>query len=337
MEKYSSYTFSDFIDDDLFINWVKYGVDVNGRWQEWLNTQPRNLSEYTEARTYVLTIISGDVIKDDAQNQQLVWERVEQSITGTEQRQGTIRRLRVWSSIAATTMGLLLGGWWYYNSKVEIATGFGEHRTVILPDNSVVSLNANSQIKYYRAWSWHAVREVWLKGEALFDVKHLNQQPADVKRGEQFVAHAADLNVQVLGTRFNIKYRRDRVLIALLRGKISVSKNGKGSVPYLMQPGAAVEYDNGQLKKQLISSLHDKPLAWTEHKMMASGITVAAIIENFEDTYGNRIVVDNPTLLNKQIDGTISVRTRESTLYMLANLLNATVQERDGVYYLKSK
>jgi transmembrane sensor len=337
MEKYSLYAVSDFVSDDLFINWVKYGVDVDGRWQEWLDTRPLNLAEYNEARGYILTVLSAETIVDDAHYQQLVWENIEQGIAGNERRMGKIRSLRVWSSVAATTIGLLITGWWFYNSKVEIVTGYGEHRTVTLPDHSEINLNANSQISYYRAWSWHAMREVWLTGEALFNVTHLNRQPDAVKRGDQFVAHAGDLNVQVLGTKFNIKYRRHNVLVALMRGKISVSKAGSGAVPYVVEPGLAVEYKDGQLTKRLISGLHDKPLAWTEHKMMASGITVAAIIENFEDTYGNRIVIDNPALLNKQIDGTISVRTRESTLYMLANLLNATVQESDGVYYLKSK
>lgn len=337
MKKYSSYTFSDFINDDLFIIWVKYGVDTDGRWQEWLNAKPGNLPEYNEARAYVIAILSTNTIKDDQHNQQLVWAAIEQGIAGNERRDSKIRRLRVWSSVAATTVGLLMFSWWYYNSKIEVATGFGEYRAVTLPDNSVINLNANSQLSYYRAWQWHAMREVWLKGEALFDVKHLNRQPDKVKSKEQFIAHAGAINVQVLGTRFNIKYRRDRVLVALLRGKISVSKANATAVPYVLEPGAAIEYKAGQVKQKAISSLHDKPLAWTERKMMASGMTVAAIIENFEDTYGNRIVVDSPALLNKQIDGTISVRTRESTIYMLANLLNATVQERNNVYYLTSK
>ncbi len=337
MEKYSLYAFSDFINDDLFIDWVKRDVDVNGRWQEWLASNPLNIAEYIEARAYVLTVLSVDIIKDDIQHQQLIWQNIEQGIARHDSRYGMVRRLRIWSSVAATTIGLLIGSWWYYYSKVEVTTGYGEHRAVTLPDNSVVNLNANSQLSYYRAWNWHVMREVWLKGEALFDVQHLNRQPDRVKDTERFIAHAGNLNVKVLGTKFNIKYRHDNVLVALIKGKVSVSKAGDQTMLYILEPGSAVEYKDGQVKQQLISSLHDRPLAWTEHKMMANGMTVGSIIENFEDTYGNRIVVDDRALLNKQIDGTISVRTRESTIYMLANLLNATVQERDGVYYLKSK
>ncbi|MDT3403595.1 FecR family protein [Mucilaginibacter terrae] len=337
MAKFDSYQFEDFLNDDSFITWLKYGTDVNGYWQEWLNAQPLNLNVYNEARAYLLTVLSTDVIIDDPQHQQQVWDRVEKGIIGHERKRATIKQLRIWSSAAAATICVFLGGLWYYNSKVEITTGYGEHRNVTLPDNSLVKLNANSKVSYYRAWHWHKLREVWLQGEALFDVKHLNKQPGDVKPNEQFVTHAGDVNVQVLGTLFNVKSRRNNVVVALIKGKIKVSGTQPGSHSYIMNSGQAIDYQKNDVNLRLVNSLNNKPLAWTEHKMMASGMSVGAIIENFEDTYGNRIVVDSPALLNKQIDGTISVRTRESTLYMLANLLNATVQERDGVYYLKSK
>ncbi len=335
--KFDSFKFEDFLNNDSFISWVKHGVDVNGYWQEWLDTRPLNLDDYNEARIYLLTVLSADVIKDDAQHQHQVWNNVESRITSHERKRATVRRLQIWSSAAAATLCIFVGGLWYYTSKIDISTGYGEQRSVILPDHSLVTLNANSTISYYRAWRWHKLREVWLKGEALFDVKHLNEQPDNVKLSERFTAHAGNVNVQVLGTLFNVKSRRSHILVALIKGKIKVSSSEPGSRSYIMKPGQAFDQQSDKISVRSVNKLNNKPLAWTEHKMMASGMSVEAIIENFEDTYGNRIVIDDPALLNKQIDGTISVRTRESTLYMLANLLNATVQERDGVYYLRSK
>jgi ferric-dicitrate binding protein FerR (iron transport regulator) len=337
MEKYNSYSFSDFLDDDSFVSFIKNGQEEQKIWQQWLDTLPPNLETYYNARNYLLTILSANEVADTAGSQDEVWGRIQQSILQKERHQARVRSLRLWSTSAAAALLLLFTGLWYYRSQITITTGSGQQLTVTLPDQSVVQLNANSSLTYYRAWAWHAAREVWLNGEGFFRVTHLNHKPDQVKMGEQFFAHAGDVRVQVLGTEFNVKNRRSQVMVSLISGKISVQSKFRGSRQLIINPGNAVEYSHGELRQLPIKSMKNKPLAWTTHKMIVSGMTVSDIIENYEDTYGGHIILDNPLLNSKRIDGTISLLNREGTLYMLANLLNATVEQRDGdTYYLKS-
>lgn len=338
MEKYNAYTFSDFVNDDDFIRLVKYASPEDAaQWQSWLKTQPENENAYQEARAYVLTVLSVKPITDQESGKSRLWESIDSEITSIDKRSAKVRQIRIWSAAVAAALCLFITGEWYYHSRIDVITGYGEQISVTLPDQSVIKLNANSRLSYYRAWTWHTDREVWLKGEALFEVKHLNTHPEKINRGDRFIAHADQVNVEVLGTMFNIRDRRNEVLVSLLKGSVSATSLIAKKAPLVMKSGDAARFINANVSLIPVSRLDNKPDAWTGHQMELSGMTVAGIIANYEDTYGGRIVVDNPKLLKKRIEGTISLQTPEETLYMLANLLNATVEQRDNIYYMKSK
>lgn len=338
MEKFNNYQFSDFLNDDSFIRLVKYNLkEEREKWLNWVSSKPANLQAYEDAYAYLVTVYSAVTVEDDSANKQQVWNNIEQGIVQQETRYRKIRRLKVLGYSVAASLFFALCGAWFYESKIIITTTYGQQLSVVLPDHSTIKLNANSELSYYRAWNWHKDREVWLKGEALFEVKHVNQNPQQIKNGERFFAHAGTLRVEVLGTTFNVKYRRNAVQVALIKGKIGLQQAGLTTKPLLLNTGEAVEYNNNRFNKIRVIDLTNKPLAWQERRMVVSGMTVGGIIENYEDTYGGRIVLDNEALRSKEIDGTISLQTRESTLYMLANILNATVEKQGDNFYLKSK
>ena len=106
------------------------------------------------------------------------------------------------SKIAAILIvGLLLGLSVQYFKKTEpvyftsIAPK-GSVSQMVLPDNTIVYLNAGSQLKY-TVESLKGKREVFLDGEAWFDVTKNEKKP--------FVVHTPFYDVHVLGTQFNVK------------------------------------------------------------------------------------------------------------------------------------
>jgi transmembrane sensor len=102
----------------------------------------------------------------------------------------------------------------------NITTGKGEIKQVILPDSSVVMLNANSSITYQSDFAKH--RQLKLSGEALFTVTHDKEHP--------FTVHTPDsVATTVLGTQFNINCYAggEDVHIAVISGRVRVSKAGK--------------------------------------------------------------------------------------------------------------
>ena len=96
----------------------------------------------------------------------------------------------------------------------------GQTGWVQLPDGSKVWLNAESTLQYPSSFSGKE-RMVELSGEALFEVVQNASVPFRVKSG--------DIQVQVLGTRFNMKtYTDDRVRkISLLDGSVNVVRGGE--------------------------------------------------------------------------------------------------------------
>ncbi len=243
----------------------------------------------------------------------------------------------MFTAAAVACIGIVSAAYWYYGSRVSVTTGYAEQKQVVLPDHSTVTLNANSSLTWYRAWSWRHTREVWLKGEGLFRVDHGGGKETGLAPAERFTAYAGDVSVAVLGTTFNIKDRRGQVVVSLLDGKISVTGHGRPGGALILNPGDVVRADDTAIRVGRIVKLTNQPQAWVNHKIMANGMTVRDIIDNYEDVYGYRIILGDPGQADKKIDGTLSLETEEGVLYMLANILNANIHREGKTIYLRPK
>jgi ferric-dicitrate binding protein FerR (iron transport regulator) len=331
LEKYDRYSFGDFLEDDDLRAFVRSGEPAAAAaWEAWLRTDPPNRTAYVEAVEYLRTLYSIRRLTPTETYSRDLWTDIGMGITRATRQKTKIRVLRVGVWAAAASVILAIVGAWYWQSLVTIRTGNAGWRTVVLPDQSVVTLNANSTLSYHRAWRWRGDRAVWLDGEALFKVRHFNHDTADVRPGERFTAHAGNVSVEVLGTTFTIRDRRDHVSVALLDGSIRV----RGLV---LRPGESVDIKGDSTRVSPVAGLDNPPQAWTGHVMVARGMTVQEIMEEYEDTYGYHLVLDNPALAAKRIDGTLSLDTEDNVLYMLANILNCNIDKQGRVIYLRSK
>lgn len=103
----------------------------------------------------------------------------------------------------------------------EVVTNGGSKSTIHLPDGSSVILNTGSKLSYNKDFGV-GTREIYLSGEAFFDIAKNEKVPLTV--------HAGDVDINVKGTIFNVKaYQEDSIVEAsLIRGAIEVfSKNDK--------------------------------------------------------------------------------------------------------------
>lgn len=116
-----------------------------------------------------------------------------------------------------------------HKNRSEISTRAGSHSKIVLPDGSIVWLNAGSKIEYDRNFD-HEIREVSLNGEAYFDVVKDSSRP--------FIVHTHKLNIRVLGTAFNVKsYLEDNLTeTSLIHGSIEVTMNNKTGEKIVMKP-----------------------------------------------------------------------------------------------------
>ncbi len=115
----------------------------------------------------------------------------------------------------------------------RVETGKSERTKVILPDSTVVWLNACSSISYDQDFG-NETRKVDLKGEAFFEVRH--------NTGKPFLVHADDLTYRVTGTSFNVySFDNDNIAsLVLVEGSVLLEY---GDYVTKIAPGELVEFD----------------------------------------------------------------------------------------------
>lgn len=121
-----------------------------------------------------------------------------------------------------------------------IHTKNGKQLSLTLEDGTLVHLNAASKLTYPDKFST-SKREVWLVGEAYFDVAGNADKP--------FIIHTPRLSINVLGTAFNVKaYPHDPVFeTTLLRGAIEIVLNDEPTKKILLKPNEKFTFENSQI------------------------------------------------------------------------------------------
>lgn len=117
----------------------------------------------------------------------------------------------------------------HVNNWVTKQNPNGAKSSIKLSDGSHVILNAGSKLEFPKEFSGNT-REVYLYGEAFFDVARNPQVP--------FIIHAGKMNIKVLGTEFNVKsYPGDSISeTTLIRGLVEVTINGRPSDKIILRP-----------------------------------------------------------------------------------------------------
>ena len=97
----------------------------------------------------------------------------------------------------------------------EVHVKNGEHKRIILPDGTSVTLNAGSYLRYPREFITD-VRRIEMNGEAFFEVTRDEEKP--------FLIHTKDADVKVLGTPFNVKAfdMDEQLTVSVQTGKVQV-------------------------------------------------------------------------------------------------------------------
>lgn len=157
---------------------------------------------------------------------------------------------------------------------IEIATLTGEQKEITLPDGSTVLMNACSRITYPERFDGD-LRAVQLSGEALFTVTR--------DTSKRFIVTTKDINVEVLGTQFNVKsYTEDNIASAtLIVGSVEVGLKNKD---YLLSPNQELIYNRSD-DSHIIQNVSQTTLAWRDGVLMFDQMTIHEITKSLERQY----------------------------------------------------
>ena len=337
---YSRFTEADFLCDKLFQEWILNPDEANNAfWEDWMKRYPEKQATLNGAKKLLQNIGFKEHWPDEA--------RVQEGLASAlariefERRPGLIRRLGGWQRIAAVFIGLcvitiatylIIGG----SSVNQYATGYGKTDTIYLSDKSMVVLNGNSKIRYESNWKKNQAREVWLEGEAYFDVTHLNKDTSMLKPEERFLVHTPDLTVEVLGTTFNVSQRRNSTEVTLLTGSINlIFKNGLSQI---LEEGHAVRYSAMTNELVAVGKVPENYSSWTAKKLMLINPTTENVVQYLEDTYGKKIILLDRRMAKIVIEGPIDIDNLDDALFILSFVLKVEViRENDSTLVFKPR
>ena len=180
----------------------------------------------------------------------------------------------------------------------ETVTPYGAQSKVVLPDKSVVWINAGSSLKYNKSFN-KINREVYLEGEAYFEVSHDSLKP--------FIVKSDALDVKVLGTRFNVKaYENDQTVdVCLISGKVDVHFNEEASAlpNVIMKPNQLVSYHRSSSTMDLKETKASDASAWIGGKLKFSELSFADISKQLERRFNVKIILKSNSLRKEIFTG----------------------------------
>lgn len=195
-----------------------------------------------------------------------------------------------------------------FSTETQYASN-GKRTTFSLPDNSEVVLNAGSEIEY-KNWNWSNHRELKLKGEAYFKVA----------KGKKFKVETNLGKVTVLGTRFNIKARKNRFDITCYEGRVKVNYKDK---EIILTPGKSVTYENGKQLNELV--VNQKP-EWLENKIAFNKENLSHILDEIQRQYNVTISVETK-YPDELFTGKIPLDNLDVALQIIATTYNLEPKE----------
>jgi len=193
----------------------------------------------------------------------------------------------------------------------EITTPLGVRSHIILPDGTGVSLNAESTIKFKVPFD-QTIREVTLTGEAFFDVQKNPKVPFIVKSG--------NINVKVLGTRFNYKAyeNENNVSVVLVEGKVSLNTTGaQTDENVILKPGDRAVYDKISNQTVLTNGKIDKYVEWHNGKLVFDETPMPEVAVQLGRWFGVEINVDDPQIKNYKLTTTFENESLHEILELI--------------------
>jgi transmembrane sensor len=297
----------------------------------------------------ILKSIQSKKLKQPAQNEQLIvkegWDKLQQklhemSLEHEKKEQGkliSIKALFSRKSIkwAAAWVGIALIATAVYlqlrpsssnlAASVQETVPSGKPQSKILPDGSIVWMNAGTKIQYKAEQN---TRDVYLEGEAYFKVKHDGAHP--------FVVHAGNIEVKALGTEFNVLAYPgdDHVETTLIRGRVQVTMEEKPDQKIILVPNEKLTVVNKRILDKNIATRNEvsyevKPVeilpafneagevAWMQDKLAFQNESFSNLAKKMERRYNVHILFYDDALKKETLSGVFENENIQKALRVL--------------------
>ncbi|WP_353718234.1 FecR domain-containing protein [Dyadobacter sp. 676] len=349
MHPFYHYNLEDFLTDDDFRLWVKNGQPRNDFfWAKLRSEYPEKALLMDQAAELILTW--------EKQPSELTHEELDhevnrilnESVRTIPARKARIVRMRWWYAAAAVLIlagigwamsgdGLFSNNRFTYKRYVsasrvplkEVVNRGKTPMTLDLPDGSRIRLMPEAAVSYAPVFTRQHKREVYLTGEAFFEVKKNKANP--------FFVYANDLVTRVVGTSFTIKSSAERVEVIVRTGKVAVmqARDLAGSEPVnemLLTPNQRIVFT--AQRPVMARSITGNPVAIaspaTRPDFTFDNQPVGEVFKLLQETYGIPILYDSTKLENCYLRVALRDEPFFDKLGIICSTIEASYQVTDG-------
>lgn len=351
-----SKTLFDLLLNDSFIRYLKgeSSEQESAGWTSWMQEKKEHAALVNKARKLLEEGIQ-EIPKPNRKEEMMrlmgriksVQQLKPKSLSSVRKRSNNI----IWATLAAAAGILLVVGFigWDYifhedaaDTNVDgqisyrtITTDYGERKTFRYSDGSNIILNAASELRLPQNVVGNNSFEVWLKGEALFNIDRKSAPKA-----RNFIVHTPDSDISVLGTLFAVNTNDGQTRVVLETGSLSFnvrdSLNNK-NLQYEMVPGELALFSS-QFHEIRVKKVNPEVyLSWAGDSLILDQTPLADLIERIEYTYGLKVVVKDRELLDEKLTGRFGNLELKFLLEGLAKTLDVSIQKNDSTIYIESK
>ena len=329
--------------DELIANYLTEGLDKNAldELKTWIAASAENQQYFIRQREIWFSAVSREAAS--VYDKDKAFENFRNRVESQKEIQSTSRRgfslSALWRYAAVVAIIIAVGCISYWQGEVNVKDTFadisveaplGSKTKLYLPDGTLVWLNAGSRMTYSQGFGVDN-RKVELEGEGYFEVKRNEKIPFFVK--------TKDLQLQVLGTKFNFRdYPEDHeVVVSLLEGKVGLNNLLREEKEAVLSPDerAVLNKANGLLTVESVTASNASQ--WTDGYLFFDEELLPDIAKEMERSYNVKIHIANDSLKTFRFYGNF-VR-REQNIQEVLEALASTekmqykIEERNITIY----
>lgn len=193
----------------------------------------------------------------------------------------------------------------------EVSTGTAQHKKIQLPDGSDIQLGKASTLRLPDFFN-DTLREVFLTGEAFFDIARDEQRP--------FIVRSENIDVRILGTSFNVKHDpgNPETEVLVHSGRVAVIEKKHPGRQWILKPGSRLLY-NANVNISLTASIDtvahiDQENNW----LIFQNEQLEAICKRLEKRFKATITIHTPSLKAKRLN----LKQKDESLQQVLEMLS---------------
>lgn len=286
--------------------------------EKWIKEDPKN-----KAMLEDILNAYGSATSRIEPDSHAAFAEIREKITSPKIQQKTTQQIfrlrRSW--LVAASVLLLVGtlGVFYILQSGNAAQKYlalDQSKSITLPDGSKVTLAPGASLDFQNQKEG---RFCSLKGTALFDVS---------TTGQPFVVTTESLEVEVLGTIFEVRQDASIASVSVTEGRVQVSSGPKNMI---LTRGDRVDLAGGQLSEK--KSITEAIGQWHRQSVTFDNLSLKAGLDSLSQFYPVTFELANNRLEHCRLQGTLGLGSVEAMIQTLETMLDATItQDVDGVF-----